>query len=229
MKPQIIKSKEYVQEKDSITVSDSEYIFFIIADGLGGHSAGELASKFAIEKFFEKIPFQDLSPENASKSIHETIMEINRELNRFAQNNGQPDMGTTFTGMLLYNQLCYSFHVGDTRLYHFNGKTVELLTDDHKILWEKSSTKSKYLLSSCIGGGSLDIQIDIQSQKNKLEDGSIFIITSDGIHDFLSELDLFDIIIENPKLQKASKTIISESLFRGSQDNLSLILFKILN
>lgn len=199
---------------------------FAVADGMGGHEAGEEASKFAIERFCEKIKYTNLTNENALQSIHSIVVELNKELYQHGFAVQHPDMGTTLTGVLFVNNKVYSFHVGDTRLYVFTNQEIELLTEDHSLAYEKKSGVFKHFLTSCLGGGSEKIRVDVADITEKIQNDSYIILTTDGLHEVLED-DFLQVLIQDTKdTVKICKISIQESLFRESQDNLTILAIR---
>jgi protein phosphatase len=205
---------------------DKEISVFAVADGMGGHEAGEEASKFAIERFCEKVKYENFINENPINLIYSIIQKVNQELFQHALLVRHPDMGTTLTGILLFNKKIYSFHVGDTHLYVFANNKIQLLTQDHSLAYEKKNTIYKHLLTSCIGGGSEKIKIDVADITDYIQENSYILLTSDGLHEVLEEKFLEDLIQETKDPVKICKIAIQEGLFRESQDNLTILAIK---
>jgi PPM family protein phosphatase len=208
-------------------VLDGEVSIFAVADGMGGHEAGEEASKFAIERFCEKIRFSNLDSERAKSIIQNNIIELNRELNNHGTMTQHPDMGTTLTGVLFWEERVYSYHCGDSRLYIYNPSEVSLVTEDHSLAYEKKSGVYKHFLTSCIGGGSPKIRVDVEEITTKIQPNTILILTTDGLHEVLENDFFLDLLSDSMDPVKIAKISMQESLFRESQDNLTIIVIKI--
>ncbi|MCB1176605.1 MAG: serine/threonine-protein phosphatase [Leptospiraceae bacterium] len=212
--------------KKSILVEEDEPFIFAVADGMGGHEGGEEASKFALEGICEKVKYSNFAAGNIEEILKSKIIELHSELNTHSIQRNHKDMGTTLSGVMIYNESMYSFHVGDTRIYTLHNDKVELLTIDHSLAWEKKSMVYKHYLTSCLGGGVRTIRVDIKDISEYFKKENYILLTSDGLHEVLDDSFFEEIIIENKDIIKITKLSLQESLFRESQDNLTIVTMK---
>ncbi len=211
-----------------VEIQSDEPLVFAIADGMGGHEAGEDASKFALEGICEKLKYLNFEAENINELIYKSIYELHEELLQHGMDRNHKDMGTTLTGVLIYNKKMIYFHVGDTRLYSYSNEKIQLLTIDHSLAWEKKSLTYKHFLTSCVGGGVKKIRIDIQDISSIMQSGNFLLLTTDGLHEILEESFFDEVVSENKDVIKISKILLQESLFRESNDNLTIVTMKFL-
>jgi protein phosphatase len=211
-----------------IEIPSGEPLVFAVADGMGGHEAGEDASKFALEGICEKLKYLNLDTDNVNELIYKSIVELHEELLQHGMDRNHKDMGTTLTGVLIYDKKMIYFHVGDTRLYAYSDGKIQLLTIDHSLAWEKKSLTYKHFLTSCVGGGVKNIRIDIQDISFLLQSGNFLLLTTDGLHETLEESFFGEVITDNKDVIKISKILLQESLFRESNDNLTIVTIKFL-
>ena len=112
---------------------------FVVADGMGAHAAGELASKMAADG----IPhnYYKLREESSPDAIRKTIRQVNEEIHRTGQANAEfHGMGTTASVLVLVPQGALVAHVGDSRVYRLRGGQIEQLTFDHSLVWEMTAS-----------------------------------------------------------------------------------------
>lgn len=224
---------------------------FLVADGMGGHRAGEIASKLAIETFvkeFDQKPIDSTKrtpTEKKNKTL--TPREIKRLLISAVQNaNGevfkkavlQPEyygMGTTLTGCYIHKDRAYIIHIGDSRLYIKRDNKLELLTSDHTLVGELfrrgeisydaafNHPQRNYLTN--VIGVARDVKPDFNSYKILPED--IIIICSDGLNSMLRDKDILNIIDRYKQVRDIVKNLIKEALRKGGLDNITVIAIKI--
>ncbi|HEY4001827.1 MAG TPA: protein phosphatase 2C domain-containing protein, partial [Candidatus Xenobia bacterium] len=163
---------------------------FIVADGMGGHAAGNVASKMAVELSTRTYYYSPYS-ENPGENLEYAVKVANREIYDEAQRN--PDyhrMGTTFVGIVAYGDEGYVANVGDSRAYMVRKGAIQQVTKDHswvalqvemgEITQEEAETsQNRSILLRCLGEKP-DVLVD--SQVLKLEQDDLFILCSDGLH-----------------------------------------------
>lgn len=230
-----------VREKnqDSIFASnESELPLFIIADGMGGHKGGEIASSDAIkiiretfiankEKLINKKEIMQVinqSIKNANTSIYRKSLEL-------LEYSG---MGTTVSLCYIYKSHVYIGHVGDSRIYIIDNNKISQVTEDHslvnelvkkgEITAEEAKTHPKKNIITRAVGTSHDIEVDIKEIKFK--DGDKLLLCTDGLSNMLYEKDILDILKQEGSLMEKGETFIRTSKQNGGTDNISLILIE---
>lgn len=225
--------------QDSLFVSNVEDLpLFIVADGMGGHNAGEIASSVAVETIKEKFigNKENLrSKEDIIKTIKDSVYEANKRI--YFKALGAPEcsgMGTTLTMSYIFHNEIYIGHIGDSRAYHISDRGIEQLTEDDSLVNELikngSITKEeainhpqRNIITKALGT-SIDIEINIQTIKYK--SGDILIICSDGLSNMVKENKVFDIIKAEEDISLACEILVELAKKNGGSDNITLIIIK---
>jgi protein phosphatase len=208
---------------------------FIVADGMGAHAAGELASRLAAETVahaYYKIP--DLDPPDA---LRQALLEANARIHDRGQ--ASPDfhgMGTTASTLALSNGAAWVGHVGDSRVYRLRGGQFDQLTFDHSLVWEMTAAGqlSKDAVTSFIPrniitrslGPNAQVQVDVEGPV-PLEIGDTFLLCSDGLSGQVSDREMGAVLLTmNP--QEAVRTLVDLANLRGGPDNVTVIVVRVL-
>jgi len=224
--------------EDAIYVNN-ECGTFMVADGMGGHEKGEVASKIAIESFMP-IVFGNLKhlPKNEDDTIV-PYLQIEDELNEcvntatekiisYSNNMGiNGIMGTTIVGVkyLAYIRAWILFYLGDSRAYHFKNNSLLQLTTDHS-QYEENGGSKKNIITKAIGNFA-PYKLDIKYFA--ADPGDILLLCSDGVTDFCSNDELLLLIIRYRfNLNLLCEQIRSLVFARGANDNLSIIAIEII-
>lgn len=197
-------------------------IAIVIADGVSSSSAGREASEACVQGFLS-----DYYSTPDSWSVTTAVQKVLGALNRWLHGKGQFSYGhahgmlTTLSALVLKSATAHLFHIGDTRIYLFRNKDLELLTRDHQT-WESND---KSYLSRAMGA---DISLDIDYRKVEMQPGDIFLLTTDGVHGFLSHEQLQDLLFENRlDVDLAAKVIVQKAVENNSNDNVTCQVIKI--
>ncbi|MFB5651830.1 PP2C family protein-serine/threonine phosphatase [Leptospira wolffii] len=199
---------------------------FALADGLGGHEAGEIASRVALEKlsWMERAirPIEELP----SSGWQNLLRKINNEVNSYGESIGKPKMGTTLVGCLIGRKKSWVFNVGDSRLYHLKKDGLRKVTVDHNIGEELGSMHGRNFLTSCIGGGTKSMQADIFDYTGKIEEGDIILVCTDGLTEVLNIDQIEKILRDNHDLRETSRALSEEANLRLTRDNHTILLIQ---
>ncbi len=227
-----------------------EYNLFIVADGMGGHRAGDVASKLAIESvgvFFEATSKEDITwpfhfDPNLPFEINRLTTAIQVANNRIYQeslkNNEHQGMGTTAVAIHFVenHKSCHISHVGDSRCYRVRGDKIELLTTDHSLVndylkaapdltKEQLADLPTNVITRALGMQDT-VQVDVQTQP--IEVGDIHILCSDGLNGMLSDEQIRDIVCQHkPDISKAGQALIDEANQNGGEDNVTVVLVEV--
>ncbi len=232
--------------EDSFAVVDEQKIF-VVADGMGGHAAGEVASQIATETVVDFIKAMDEdatwpfdSAPNLSfegNKLSTAIRMGNRKVAKAVEENpAYMGMGTTLVSLFIKGKTAYIGHVGDSRVYLFRNNNLFCLTVDHSWVNTQLQTGAitpemaeKHPLRNVITralGSDEDVKVDIIESPLMKED--VFILCSDGLNSMLSDDDIQNIITENfDDVERASKELVDVANDRGGEDNITVVLVKI--
>ena len=217
-------------------------LIFAVADGMGGHAAGETASRLACHQLHKHYfaGFKELTPEEQNEEklffLLETIVyNIHVKLIELSTNNiNLQGMGTTMSALVIRENRGLIIHVGDSRIYRLRSGTFEQLTRDHTELQqyidngqltkeEAAQHHLRHILSQAIGGKSnsfrraFTLGIDI-------EPGDLFLLCSDGLYDMTGNEAIEDILKQGYTLQKSADLLLNKALDCGGKDNISVVL-----
>ena len=217
----------------------------VLADGMGGHRAGEMASAITVSTILEYIldKSKSIKPGEADDEtgystesiiVHEAINLANQKVHDSSEANPQyRGMGTTVVVVLFYDNRFTVAHVGDSRLYRVRDGELEQITRDHSLMQElidrgfytaeqARNSLNKNLVTRAVGIDS-NVQIDIQEDIAMVDD--IYLLCSDGVTDMIEDQLIKSAIIENSDdLEKAASEIIRLSNEHGGKDNISALL-----
>lgn len=208
---------------------------FMVADGMGAHAAGELASKLAVDGVSHLYHhYRDLPlPEALKRSLAETNSDIHR---RGLENPDFHAMGTTASVLVLAPQGALMGHVGDSRIYRLRGNRLDQLTFDHSLQWElrnigrlpEDSDLAKAVPKNVITrslGPNADVEIDLEGPY-PLEVGDTFLLCSDGLTGQVDDYELAEILANLPP-DEAASVLVDLANLRGGPDNITVIIAKI--
>ena len=233
--------------EDSHFVNPEENLF-VVADGMGGHAAGEVASRIAVESINEFIcltggdeeitwPFgldENISYDGnrlktAIRFANKRVIEATREKTEYE------GMATTVAAVLVDDTVANLGHVGDSRVYLFRGDGVRQLTSDH-------SWVNEQLLSGVISadqarshplrnvvtralGGKADLQVEMQV--HKIEAGDVLMLCSDGLTTMVPDDEMGKLVHQaGDDLLAAAKSLVAAANNRGGEDNITVLLLK---
>ena len=216
------------------------YHFYVLADGIGGHQAGEIAAKEAvlelcdaIDGFFSKNTTP--SVESASKVIRDGISAANSWVRRLAKNHSElSGMGTTLCCLLLLGETLLYTHLGDSRIYKFHGE-LERLTDDHSTLQKvvsrkdfdatgKPLVKFKNVITKAIGIADI---LNTEIKTLPVQKGDIFLMCSDGLTNCVKDPDIEQILKSVPSIKQAAIQLVEKAKIGGGNDNITIVIIKI--
>lgn len=213
-----------------IDTDETKRFVIAIADGMGGHSSGEVASEQSLRNlhyYISDLP-SSLSSDEFKHYMSQWLISINKILVDMGTLESQPkSMGTTLIGLVFYDNRLYMINCGDSRLYHYSSGRLQQLSKDHSLNMVTGETKHSHVLVNCIGGGCTTSYFDIMELADCVNDfsaGDILMLCSDGLSDMVSD-DLIESKINN--IDNADM-MCDEAIIKGGFDNVSVCLIKIL-
>ncbi len=219
--------KEENEDTCGIQVADGQLlktkgIAAAIADGMSGSDAGKEASQACVKGFLSDY-FSTPETWTVQTSAHKIISALNHWLHGNGQRKYQSHKGmvTTLSALVLKSNTGFIFHVGDTRIYRLRGNEFKQLTHDHRV----QINENKSLLSRAVG---IDVRLDIDYRSIPLEVGDIFVMVSDGVHEFITDNGMADIIQNHINhLQLAANAIIQQAIDNKTNDNVTCQIIRI--
>lgn len=212
--------------------SFGDYYVFVIADGMGGHLAGEVASKLAVESIIAFIEDKSHMLEDTVRIISESIRYANEEIYRLSKSPDYNNMGTTCELVIIKDETAFIGHVGDSRVYRLRGENLEQVTRDHSLIndlldsgsiseYEANKMPQKNIITRALDGqGPLNIDI----HELDLAKGDFILICTDGVSGAINDQQIKAIIRGNADLELAVDSLIDASNDAGGLDNSSVIL-----
>jgi len=211
------------QNEDSVLAQrlPKEGLLLAVADGMGGHAAGEVASALALETLLGAI--------EAGKGLREAVLLANAQVHRKAQDPGHYGMGTTLTVMLLKDGQVHLANVGDSRGYFLSGEGIGQITEDHSFLAEAvrrgqpeemaMASQWKDALTRSIGTAE-EVEVDLFGPF-PAEENTAVLLCSDGLYKALGDSDLREIFMSSGDPGTAAQALVSAAFERGSDDNIT--------
>ncbi|MDQ3866082.1 MAG: Stp1/IreP family PP2C-type Ser/Thr phosphatase [Actinomycetota bacterium] len=207
--------------------------FFVVADGMGGAQAGEVASRLAAAAFREYHDADDLDGEQRLEAI---IQEANRRIFERAQvDTAVEGMGTTVTAALVDGGSVAIGHVGDSRAYRVRGSQIEQLTQDHSLVAdlirrgrlkpeEADAHPQRSVITRALG---TDADVDVDTFTVDAEAGDVFLLCSDGLTSMVADDEILDITRGSENLDRLAKALVKAANRRGGEDNVTVVLFAV--
>lgn len=236
------------QNEDAIA-SDENQGIVVLADGMGGCQAGEVASALAVDLIVEMLThpftswFQSSKNQESNKGFQKTTLQLkqviqktNRKLYKFATGKKQfQGMGTTVVVAIFFEQWVGIAHVGDSRLYRLRDGDLCQLTRDHTVVQELVDAKllspqqashdsRKHLITRALGIEK-KVLIDLQEQEVFTQD--LYLLCSDGLYDMLEDHEIKSVLTDTSlSLQQAAHLLIDMANEKGGEDNISLLIVR---
>ena len=205
---------------------------FAVADGMGGASAGEVASGIAVETLKDD-PDPNATPEE--RLAHVAITANKRIYDLAQQDSSRAGMGTTFTAVMLAGSEIAIGHVGDSRLYRFRDDELERLTNDHslveefvrqgKLTPEEAEVHPQRSIITRALGPEPEVEVDTYTFPARPDD--VYLACSDGLTGMISEGDVQRILSDAGSLDEAAGELIDAANANGGRDNITVVLFRV--
>ncbi|MEN9797667.1 MAG: hypothetical protein RL653_1363 [Pseudomonadota bacterium] len=235
--------------EDNFGVVPEENLY-VVADGMGGHSSGEVASKIAVEELAEF--FRMTSRDQDATWPYKMDRARNYDENRLAtgiklanmriheQSSADPKlrgMGTTIVSVYFAGTTAYVGHVGDSRVYRFSRGELKQVTEDHSLLNDYLKSKKltpeeieafphKNVIVRALGMKD-SVQVDVV--RVEPQEGDIFLLCSDGLSGMVPDPLIRDTLTKTPDLDAASKQLIALANANGGLDNVTCVLVRYFN
>jgi len=222
-------SGRHVSPRDAETLAARGRLT-VVADGMGGHASGEVASHMAVEVISERY-YSNLavSPQEA---LRQAVEEANREIYDASMSDPKLEgMGTTLVSLVILGDQAFSAHVGDSRLYRMRGQRLELLTLDHSQVMEmvqhgiitmeqaRNHDDKNVILRAVGTQPEVDVEV---SSLFEVRPGDTFLLCSDGLNDMLEDQQIESIMATEGDEFLAAQHLIEAAKAHGGHDNVTV-------
>lgn len=217
------------QDRYGVSIPDgseliTKGIVAAIADGISSSEVSQQASSTAITSFIDDYYAtpDSWSVNTAASRVLQSINAWLYGLSRNSEYRYDPDKGyiCTFSGLVLKADKAYLFHAGDSRIYRVSNPALEQLTTDHL---QSDSEQDSYLTRAM----GLEQQLHCETRNLEIKVGDTFLLTTDGVYDFLSPEQISELVNAQPDLQQAAEQLVDRALKAGSDDNLTVQIIRI--
>lgn len=215
---------------------NQQNVLAIVADGMGGHAAGETASHEAVHSI-QSHYFAKKYVGDPIRSLKNAVMQANAHVYQLAiHDRALSGMGTTATALAIVNGFAYYIHVGDSRLYQLRNGNMHQLTRDHTLVAqmvndglispELAQTHPDRNIITRALGTKPTVDVDVVKSPIPIQEGDIFILCSDGLYDLVAEQEIAKLVREhNPA--NACNLLIQAARSAGGYDNISVIILAV--
>jgi serine/threonine protein phosphatase PrpC len=227
-------NEDFIRYDDGLGVA-------VLADGMGGLSAGEVASSMTVHLLMETLVAysrgKDAPTEAPIEALAEAVQQANSAVFHVSQTQPQcHGMGTTVVASLFYDNKLAVGHIGDSRLYRFRDKQLEQLTRDHSLVQEMLDkglvtkaearlSKKKNVVTRALGVAP---QVEVEVHEHATSPGDIYLLCSDGLTDLVTDEDIEASLRElGANLSVATAYLVNLANASGGKDNISIILVRV--
>jgi protein phosphatase len=211
---------------------------FMVADGMGGHAAGDVAAQMAVDTVREEfegagaLRLAHADPFLLAGGVETANARIYAAAEADPKKNG---MGSTFTGLLVVGNRVAIVHVGDSRAYRWRARRLEQLTEDHTwgnamvqagamTLEDAMVAEQRGLLTRAVGS---DEQVEVDTRIAVAESGDVYLLSTDGLHGVIGNDAIADVLRAEQDLPQAAQRMIELANANGGHDNVTVVLVRI--
>lgn len=212
---------------------ENEFSIYVVGDGMGGHNAGEVASKRAVESIicFIRENYGNMSLDNL---LEEAILYANSKIYSMSQEStGLSGMGTTITAILELKDIVYVANVGDSACFGINENGIKKITKDHSLVQElvdsgcitEGEAKNhprKNIITRAIGTNS---KVDVDIFKLSRNEYKAYLLCTDGLINDVEEEEIWKEVIKSEDFDKSCKELVKIAKERGGRDNITVLVF----
>lgn len=206
----------------------------VLADGMGGHSAGEVASQLAVEVLERELGTlaADVTADETAQRLREAVSEANRRIRcRASEEPRCHNMGTTIVAVVFRAQTLVLAHVGDSRLYRYRAGELAQLSHDHSLVQElvdegmmsreeAHESGYKHVITRALG---LDETVAVDLLQQPLQNGDRYLLCSDGLSDKIPDAELAA-YLQDGEPEAITQQLVAEAKRRGGEDNISVVV-----
>ena len=212
---------------------------FIVADGMGGHAAGEVASEMAVQIVKRELAdLSELDSNDATRKVQDSLKRANRAIHdRTITEVDKQGMGTTASVLLMTARRLLIGQVGDSRVYRLRDGALSQITKDHSYVQEQvdagflTPEQARYhpysnVITRCVGA-SPDVEPDLYDGDVRV--GDIFLVASDGLTGMVDDRRLAQLLMSRLTPERKVHNLIAEANGRGGLDNITAIVIEVVN
>ena len=212
---------------------------FVVADGMGGHAAGEVASEMAVQILLRELAdLRDVEAEGAGERVGRALRDANRKIHdRTITEVDKQGMGTTVSALLVSGSQYLIGQVGDSRVYLLRDGALRQLTKDHSYVQEQvdagflTPEQARYhpysnVITRCVGA-SPDVEPDIY--RGGVRAGDTFLVASDGLTGMVDDWRLQQLLMARVDEERIVQSLIAEANGRGGLDNITAIVVRVVS
>jgi PPM family protein phosphatase len=210
---------------------------FIVADGMGGHAAGEVASEMAVQIVSRELsPLVELHSEGARNRVAESIRVANRAIyERTIAESDKQGMGTTASLLVMSGSRYLIGQVGDSRIYMLRDGALKQITKDHSYVQEQvdagflTPEQARYhpysnVITRCVGASE---EVEPDTYTGELKTGDVYLVASDGLTGMVDDRRIQQLLLSRATAGRVVDALIAEANYRGGLDNITAIVIQV--
>jgi protein phosphatase len=221
---------------------------FLVADGMGGHAAGEVASRLAADAIRQAVARSLHGPEETwvgppvpglsreGNWLASSIQLANRAIFEAAASRADYEgMGTTLVAVLAHGDRLTLAHVGDSRIYRVRGGAIAQLTRDHSLVQEQvddgiltrdeaQDSQLRHLITRALG---IKATVDVDTAEEGAEPGDVLLLCSDGLSDLVEDAEMLAAVRDHPEPEAACQALVERANYRGGDDNITVLIIQV--
>ena len=225
----ILVDNHFVRDDDYktlLTLNHEDRYIVAVADGMGGHNRGDVASSDTLHNL--QYYYHDMPSGLSASDFNEAIVGWLESINNFIVSKGRADeqykgMGTTLVGLAYYAGDFFSLNCGDSRLYRFRDGELKQLTTDHSLNTMLGSAKHSSIITNCIGGGCNNSYVDIIRLTDDVLPGDTYLLCSDGLTDMVRDPQISRLLAVGANANQLCDAAVE----KGGLDNVSACVITI--
>ena len=209
---------------------------FIVADGMGGHAAGEVASEMTVQIISRELNDLPGVDDGAAQTVTASIQHANRAVyERTIQESDKQGMGTTASVLIVSGTQFLIGQVGDSRVYLLRDGALRQLTKDHSYVQEQvdagllTPEQARYhpysnVITRCVGAGD---SVEADTYTGDIKSGDVFLVASDGLTGMVDDRRLQQLLLSRASAGRVVDALIAEANYRGGLDNITAIVVQV--
>lgn len=225
--------KRTLNEDFASYLEKEEFKIYVVADGMGGHNAGEVASQMAAERIVSYVD-EKFSSSNARNLIEDAIKKVNTDIFNFSNTNEKLNgMGTTVTVCFVTKEFIHIANVGDSCCFAIRNNEIKKITKDHSLVQELVDSGSisekeaenhpkKNIITRALGTSST-VSVDVFELDN--DEYELYILCSDGLTNELTKEEILQVATEEKDYMKSADRLVALAKENGGRDNITVLLF----